>query len=154
MSHGGWGTSRRKAITTCHPGAKHYARGLCLPCYRSLPEFKAKRQRYYRANKPQWHKHQELANALRTKQAKLYGMPAEQQEWLLNQQGGTCALCGDLPGRRRLSVDHDHATGLVRAMLCTRCNTALGSFKDSPELCERAAAYLRHHSLRAKTAAA
>ena len=151
---GGWGTTRHKAVVTCHPGAKHYARGLCLPCYRNLPEFQAQRQSYYRANREQWRRHGELAKIRRVKQVKAYGISAAEQEALLEKQGHVCALCGDPPGRRRLSVDHDHATGRVRGMLCGRCNTALGSFKDNPELCERAASYLRHHSLRATSSAA
>lgn len=154
MNHGGWGTTRHKAEARCCSGEKHYARGLCKDCYRRLPEFKAMRHRYYLANREQWRRHTERIKVLRLRQEKLYGMPAAEQEAMLERQGGRCALCGDPPGRRRLSVDHDHATGLVRGMLCHRCNTALGNLKDSPELCERAAAYLRHHSLRAKTSAA
>jgi hypothetical protein len=58
-------------------------------------------------------------------------------------QGG-CAICGKpCKSGRRLAVDHDHANGFVRGLLCTLCNTGLGKFQDSPELLEKAAAYLR-----------
>lgn len=42
----------------------------------------------------------------------------------LEAQGGVCAVpsCGRAPKTRRLSVDHDHATGKVRGLLCHRCN--------------------------------
>ena len=50
---------------------------------------------------------------------------------IFEYQGGVCYACGQLspvPGRR-LSVDHDHATGLVRGLLCSRCNPVLGKLE-------------------------
>jgi hypothetical protein len=40
------------------------------------------------------------------------------------------------------AIDHCHTTGAVRGTLCHQCNTALGNFKDSPELLRRAALYV------------
>jgi len=48
----------------------------------------------------------------------------------LEAQGGGCALCGTKPKTRRLDVDHDHATGEVRGLLCHRCNRALPTWVD------------------------
>lgn len=47
---------------------------------------------------------------------------------LFELQGGRCAICHthqDQMGER-LAVDHDHATGKVRGLLCRPCNQSLG----------------------------
>lgn len=61
-----------------------------------------------------------------------FGMAPGEYDEMLTLQGGVCAACGR-PERvtargnvRRLVVDHDHATGEVRALLCDRCNRTLG----------------------------
>jgi hypothetical protein len=46
-------------------------------------------------------------------------------------------------GISRLSVDHCHNTGKIRGILCTKCNTGLGSFKDNIELLMNAIKYLK-----------
>lgn len=65
---------------------------------------------------------------------------------MLAAQKGCCAVCGaDSPGEKDWNIDHDHKTGALRGLLCCRCNPGLGNFRDSPDLLERAAAYLRKH---------
>lgn len=59
-----------------------------------------------------------------------------------------CAICGKTnkygpKGKRILCLDHDHDTGLFRGILCNGCNTALGQFRDDPNLVEKALNYLR-----------
>jgi hypothetical protein len=58
---------------------------------------------------------------------------------LLRSQGGLCAICRVAPA---VHVDHDHATGTVRGMLCFPCNAAIGHLRDDPATVRRAAAYL------------
>lgn len=58
-------------------------------------------------------------------------------------QNGRCAICC-IPSDA-LQVDHDHDTGLPRALLCTTCNTGIGHLRDDPELVARALAYLLEH---------
>lgn len=65
---------------------------------------------------------------------------------LLQAQGNKCAICEitlEYPGNRATSLDHDHATGRVRGILCLCCNLGLGSFKDSPEILDKAISYLK-----------
>lgn len=64
--------------------------------------------------------------------AKTYGLTAAQYDTLLRAQGGRCAICRAKPKSKRLAVDHDHKTGAVRGLLCSRCNHDLmGSAWDS-----------------------
>jgi hypothetical protein len=58
--------------------------------------------------------------------------------------GGLCDLCGELPAVNsgRLCIDHDHATGKFRGLLCTNCNMLLGHAKDSVKRLEQAVQYL------------
>ncbi len=70
---------------------------------------------------------------------------------MLLLQNGVCALCrkaetSTYKGRiRQFAIDHDHATGKVRGLLCSTCNIGIGHLQDSPALLEAAAAYLRAH---------
>lgn len=64
--------------------------------------------------------------------AKTYGLTAADYDALLRLQGGRCAICRAKPKSKRLAVDHDHKTGAVRGLLCSRCNHDLmGSAWDS-----------------------
>jgi len=69
-----------------------------------------------------------------------YGLVPEVYAAMVERQGGRCAIC-----RRtvRLHVDHDHATGAVRGLLCRRCNLTLGYVEDDPDLLLLAADYLK-----------
>lgn len=73
-----------------------------------------------------------------------YGITIEQHDAMLVAQGGVCAICKGPPVGigNRLHVDHDHATGVVRGLLCSNCNTSLGKMNDDPERLRAAAAYL------------
>lgn len=77
-----------------------------------------------------------------------YGLTVERYDALNTAQGGLCAICGRTQAqanvrKKRLAVDHDHATGAVRGLLCDSCNIGLGRFFDDPCLLDAAAAYLR-----------
>ena len=69
----------------------------------------------------------------------------------LEQQNGNCAICQEtLPDllvynnrRRGYAIDHNHETGEFRGVLCLKCNSMLGMAKDSPDILEKASAYLK-----------
>ncbi len=74
-----------------------------------------------------------------------YGLTLEDFEELLRTQNGRCAICNsESPGKRSKNwhVDHDHATGVVRGILCSHCNIALGNFGDDIERMRKAIEYI------------
>lgn len=76
---------------------------------------------------------------------KVYGLTAAEYDALLAAQGGRCAICRQRPGKKRLAVDHDHTTGAVRGLLCSRDNhELLGAGFDSEAKLSAAVHYLRH----------
>ena len=79
-----------------------------------------------------------------------YGISAADADAMLAAQGGVCAICRAAPGAH---VDHDHATGAVRALLCFNCNGGLGQFKDNPSFLHAAAYYVALHTARQEVAA-
>lgn len=68
-----------------------------------------------------------------------YGVTREQVEAQRQTQGGLCALCRKRPATH---IDHDHATGQFRGLLCLQCNSALGVLGDNAEGLSRALAYV------------
>ena len=72
-----------------------------------------------------------------------FGLTSEQWDEMLKNQNHSCAICHELQSdKRRLCVDHCHATNQTRGLLCDNCNTALGKFKDSTVRLENAIHYL------------
>lgn len=68
-----------------------------------------------------------------------YGFNEEQVRRLIEGQGNVCVIC---LRAKPVHVDHDHATGAVRAVLCFNCNAALGHLKDNPNVLRRATRYV------------
>lgn len=77
-----------------------------------------------------------------------YGLTVEDYDRIFAAQSGKCAICDipaeDAKGRNpgRLCVDHDHDTGVVRGLLCSPCNAALGSFGDDLDILRKVVEYL------------
>lgn len=81
-----------------------------------------------------------------------YGITQQEYEAKLVEQGRLCRICrkpetAAQGGRiRMLSVDHDHESGKIRDLLCSKCNAGLGMFADDPELLLDAYEYLVRHA--------
>ncbi|RAJ70314.1 recombination endonuclease VII [Streptomyces sp. Amel2xB2] len=108
----------------------------CKPCRRAKD-----RERYKNSNGAG--KDKVFDHSLRH----LYGINLTQYNAMLAEQEHRCALCGEKPGSdRRMHVDHCHATGKIRALLCHHCNLLLGNAKDSTDRLRQAIAYLDKHA--------
>ena len=140
---------------------------VCRTAYQTSPErreYNRRSARVYRAANPEYAARQRAASkaytarrrldpALRAKwnaesserqYRKKYGITLAQKHEMLAAQGGRCAICLiDNPTTfRPWHVDHDHATGKVRGILCHHCNMAAGAVKDNPTTAMRLVAYL------------
>ena len=76
---------------------------------------------------------------------KKYGITLAYYNAMWAAQAGACPICALPLEGRSPGVDHAHDTGAVRAILCSRCNHAVGSLHESPAAAERLADYLRKH---------
>src|SRR6267154_846109 len=83
-----------------------------------------------------------------------YNITLQEYDDLILNQKNVCAICCKSETRKssnsdnitRLSIDHCHKSGIVRALLCYRCNILLGKAKDSIELLKQAILYLEKHA--------
>lgn len=123
----GPGRPRTQPLTaTCHPERPAAVRGLCRQCYNKA------------------HHRSHLVGK--------FGMTVEDVSAMLRSQNGLCANEGCrrplLPSGQSpnsLTVDHDHETHMVRGLLCTGCNKALGFVDESIERLQGLTSYLRKY---------
>ena len=66
-----------------------------------------------------------------------YLLSADFYKDLAKKQNNKCAICGkEEPGKlksgesRRLAIDHNHKTGIIRELLCSACNLRLGAIEN------------------------
>lgn len=78
----------------------------------------------------------------RKQNLKHFGLSIDNYTQLFEAQEGLCAICQKTQ-KRKLAVDHNHASGTVRALLCITCNLGLGAFSENTQSMRRATLYLR-----------
>lgn len=78
-----------------------------------------------------------------------FGIEKHEYQEMVNRQNNLCAICNELEKLKSrngtvaaLSIDHDHETGAIRALLCRKCNFMIGCANDDPELLKKAIEYL------------
>lgn len=94
-----------------------YLRTECKPCMRRKTAAAKRRD-------PQRFKDHAWAKKLRE-----YGLTPQSYDAILAQQHGRCAIChraNPHPSGVRMNTDHCHDTGVVRGILCIKCNAMLG----------------------------
>ena len=78
---------------------------------------------------------------------KRYGLTMEGFEAMYVHQAGLCAICGRPPIiGQSLQIDHNHATGKIRGLLCGSCNRAIGLLQDDALVARAAFKYLEERS--------
>lgn len=140
---------RGKPGTLCKPCAaerlRNWRRG--NPEWRAREAARRKADTAYQERRKNYNRDRYYGIEERTRDLYLrrqFGITLGQYRDLEAQQGGGCAICGEkCKSGRDLAVDHDHATGAIRGLLCMNCNRAIGWFQEDPELMEKAAQYVR-----------
>lgn len=149
-----------------HPDKPVQARGLCKNCYdkwlkennpeylekqkRNCEEWSKKNQARKRENEKNWLAKQDKDYSF-IKTLQKYRLTPDDYNELLSRQDNKCAICNKVPKEnKRLHVDHDHNTGLVRGLLCFRCNFGLSYFAENYDNINRAAKYLESAEIRSQ----
>lgn len=96
---------------------------------------------------PEYYQREGAAISRWKRNLKAYDLTPADFNKMWQAQNGKCAICQHemAPrGRKKdaATVDHNHATGEVRGLLCRGCNHGIGNLKDDPEILLRAAEYL------------
>ena len=72
-----------------------------------------------------------------------YGITEQEYSYMYKAQCGKCAICtSENSSNGRLAVDHNHKTGMIKGLLCTYCNSAIGQFNDSIKNIKKSIEYL------------
>jgi len=125
--------------------------GRCRECVNDKSKVKPSRsseirhQQYIRLDKVEL-----LSQSRKIRLKKNYGIDEEDYAALFLAQNGLCAICQKPESRTHhitgkafmLAVDHDHESGQVRGLLCTKCNKAIGALGDTHDNLARVLSYL------------
>lgn len=72
----------------------------------------------------------------------LYGITIDQHDCMLREQNNKCAICFEV-FLKIPHVDHNHISGELRGLLCSKCNTGIGYFKEDKNILISAINYLK-----------
>lgn len=114
----------------------------CKVCWNTQSQKRSKEWRENPANKEKVKEHDRRHN-LRTK-LKIFNLSIKDYEKLLQTQDFKCAICktNKPGGKGSWHIDHCHEKNYVRGLLCHKCNTGLGLFRDNKQFLNNAMQYL------------
>lgn len=119
-----------------HP-TYQWGRARCRGCERKERKaYKSKRIEHYKAYD-------------KSRKYRQHGLTETEWEAMYEEQDGRCAICKDALDIDELKIDHCHDSGIVRGLLCNKCNVALGMLEDDVDRLQTAIAYIlksRAHS--------
>ncbi len=112
-----------------------YRRKRCRGC-------RVKAQREWRKKNPI-----KVKEAQRRHKLKKYGITDVEYQKIIKTQNNRCEVCGNEEKERpKMPIDHNHATGKFRGVICSRCNRVLGAVDDEATLLRKLAEYLERHN--------
>lgn len=129
-------------------GTRAYAREASRKWRRDHPGYyKCTRERSAKKWKAAYSRPDYQAKRFRKSILQLYGLTLDAFWQMLIQQSGRCDICSNpLIGKNEPMVDHHHATGKIRSLLCLKCNMGIGAFAESSERLNAARDYLERHA--------
>ena len=141
------------------PGQKESFRWVCGACNYASRKSKGQTTKDYEPTRKKYERNRErqLSASKREHYKRKYGIALDELRRLWLDQGKECRICCKVlpdPTEGRVKhregafhLDHCHDTGVIRGLLCNRCNMALGLFDDSPGRLEAAIRYLNEAAL-------
>ncbi len=120
-------------------GKHHQCRECCL-AYQRNPIYKEAKKKQVKENAEYLKKARQTRHFQNT-----YGLSRLAYDNMRESQNYCCYICGlhETENHNKiLCVDHNHDTGEVRKLLCSKCNRGLGLFNDSSGLLAKASQYL------------
>lgn len=138
--------------------------------YNNKDERKSMMREYYLLNKDSIHARQNdyykipevkerYKERLKRKQSQrkllAYGLDEDDYNSMLKKQNNVCAICKDqesafdsrLKVFKSLAIDHDHNTGKVRELLCSKCNLTIGRVGEDINLLQSMIDYIKKHQI-------
>lgn len=114
-------------------------------------EYKKKNKEELKRKRPKYREKNSFKISQQVRERKFrnrYGITIAEYNLLCASQDFCCAICEEqVIFPKTLNVDHDHASGEIRGLLCGSCNRGIGLLKDKKEIVKRAFIYLEEHEL-------
>jgi Autographiviridae endonuclease VII len=122
---------------TCKQSPRYKKLAYCRECYNAYMRVRMNKRRTPEIS-------------LRSNLKDMYDLSIEEYKTMLAKQNGLCACCGQAETHmnyrtkqtQRLSVDHDHTTGIVRGLVCRACNVMIGYIEQDASRVKMAQRYL------------